>query len=337
MANLKFSDALEQIEGGKLGQTYLILGDQYYQRFLLTEKIVQKTLPQTQRVYNKQEVAGNRATVAKLQEYLAGVPLFGGNTVVVVTDLEKIPKTSQEYLLKALKSLDSSVTFVGAAKKLDGRTAFAKGLISTCQPIELKEIYPNLLPSYVRSRFQVRKLAVEAEAIDEFCRLVGNDCGDIENEVEKLSIIYSGTGRLGIKEIREYLSSSRYYSQYDVARQLTSKKLRESLVATRNYIDSSASEGGRGLFWALYNEYERLLACQKLGTKMSPADLAGKLRLHPFLLKELQSQASHHKPEEMAKALIAIYQAEVDDRFIASGAQQNFERMILKILVPKRE
>lgn len=338
MEKLNYARALEQAQRGEIASSYLLLGDDYYQRYLLTEHIIRKRLQTGERAYNKHSLIGNKATPAVLEETLFGVPLLGGNTVVIVTDLERLPQASQQFLPKALKSLDSSVTFIGSAKKLDGRTALPKALGESCMLVEIKELYDNALPAYVQSRFGVRGFAADSAAITEFCRVVGRDCGDIENEVEKISIVHADKKKLTLPDIQSYLSESRFYSQYEVADQLGNKRLRQSLAAVKEYLDGSGSEARGSLFWALYNQFERMLVYKKMAGKISHNDLAGKLRMHPFLLQVLAKQAAQYEPEALVDGLLAVYQAEVYDRFMSYDAkQQIFERMIIRILQPIKE
>ena len=50
MAKLTYARALEQIQQGEIEPAYLLLGDNYYQRFLLTEQLVKQRLPVGERV-----------------------------------------------------------------------------------------------------------------------------------------------------------------------------------------------------------------------------------------------------------------------------------------------
>jgi DNA polymerase III delta subunit len=337
MAKLTYAQALEQVQRGKIEPAYLFLGEDYYQRFLLTEKIIQQRLQVGERVYNKRVLSGNKATPAALEEALFGVPLLGGNTMLIVTDVDRLPQASQQFLPRALKSLDAGVTFIGSARKLDGRITLTKALTALSTVVEIKELYDNMLPGYVQSRFSARGFAADSDAVAEFCRVVGKNCGDIENEVEKISIVYAGKKKVTLSDIRNYLSESRFYSQYEVADQLAYRRLKQSLTAVNEYLESSGSDGRGSLFWALYNQFERMLIHKKLSHKLSSADLAGRLRLHPFLLQGVAKQAALHESDALIDSLLAVYQAEVDDRFTTEAKQQIFERMIIRILKPAKE
>ncbi len=329
---LGYAQALRQIETGKIDPAYLLLGDNYYQRFLLTEKVVKLKMPAGERAYNRYSLSGNKANPSALEERLFGVPLLGGNTVVIVTELERLPQPSQQFLPKALKSLDASVTFIGVAKKLDGRTAFAKALHECCTVVDIKDLYDEALPEYVRSRFGARGFAIDADAVTEFCRIVGKDCGDIENEVEKLSIVHAGKKKVALDDIREYLSDSHFFSQFETAKQLGLRKLENSLAAIKSYLESSGSGAQVPLFWAIYSQFERMLKYRKLSGKIADRDLAGMMGMNPYFLKDLQQQAERYAPEELVKALLAVYQAETDDRFSAEAKAQIFERMTYRIV-----
>ncbi len=336
MAKLSFTQALEKVEAGKLDPAYILIGDDYYQRFLLTEKISKARLGIGGSL-NKHSLIGRKTTAQILEQLLSGVPLFGGNTVVIVSDVDKLPEKSQEFLIRSLKSLDPSVLFIGSAKKLDGRTSFAKALNSACIFVETRELYDNHLPPYVRSRFSIRGMGIDEDAVTEFCRIVGSDCGDIENEVEKISIVHADKKKVGIADVRSFLSDSRFFSQFQVAESVASKKPRMMLAALRQYLESSGADGRGRLIWALYSQFERLLLVQAYSGKLSREDLAGKLRIHPFFLQKIQEQAGQFKPAELVAALREVYQTELADRFSSESKEQIFERMTLRILRPAGE
>ncbi len=332
MAKLNYLRALSEVESGKLDRSYILIGEDYHQRFLLTEKIIQQKLPASERALNKHRLLAKQATPDKLQELLAGVPLFGGSTVVVVSDLDKLPAKSQELLPTLLKALDYSVTFVGSARKLDGRTKFTRAIAAVSTTVEIKQIFPDRLPEYVRARFAAREMMISADAAEEFARIVGSDCGDIENEVEKLSIVHDSKSQLEIADVESYLSGSRFYSQYEVADHLGSRNLREALAATRQFLESSGASGRGQLFWAFYNQLERILNYKAYSQQMSRENLARKLGMHPFFLQKLQRHAARYTPAQLADSLKRVYQAEVEDRFSQFGKEQIFERMLVDIM-----
>ena len=336
MSKHTFAQALEKIESGKLDPAYLLIGDDYYQRFLLTEKISKAKLGKGGSL-NKHSLIGRKTTAQMLDQLLSGVPLFGGDTVVIISDVDKVPEKVQEFLTRSLKILDPSVIFVGSANKLDGRKAFARELNKVCTLVETKEMYDNHLPPYVRTRFSARGMAIDEDAVAEFCRLVGSDCGDIENEVEKISIVHADKKRVGIADIRSFLSDSRFFNQYQVAENVASRKSRATLSALRQYLESSGADGRGKLIWALYSQFERLLTVQSYAGKLGREDLAGKLRVHPFFLQKLQEQAAQFKPAELVAAIRAVYETELADRFSTESKEQIFERMTLRILRPSGE
>lgn len=337
MGKMNYAQALRQVEAGRIESAYLLQGETYYQRFLLTEKIVAAKIPLGERAYNKHTLGGARANPAALEERLFGVPLLGGNTVVVVTEIERLPQAAQQFLPKALKSLDESVTFIGVARKLDGRTTFAKQLLERCTLVEIKDLYDDALPEYVRSRFASRGFAIDADAVTEFCRIVGRDCGDIENEVEKIAIVQSGKKKLALSDISDYLSDSHFFTQFEAAKQLGLRRLASALSAIKSYLESSGSGAQVPLFWAFYNQFERMLKYCKFSGKIADKDLAGMLGMHPYFLIELKQQIEHYAPEELVTALLAVYQAEVDDRFSTETKPQLFERMVYRIVSPTGE
>ena len=336
MPKFTFAQALERVESGRLDPAYILIGEDYYQRFLLTEKISKAKLGNGGSL-NKHSLIGRKTTAQILEQLLAGVPLFGGNTVVIVSDVDKLPEKSQEFLTRSLKTLDPSVLFIGSAKKLDGRTAYAKALASASAIVETKELYDNALPGYVRSRFSARAMAIDEDALTEFCRLVGSDCGDVENEVEKISIVHADKKRVGLKDVQAYLSDSRFFSQFQVADSVSARKPKATFTALKQYLESSGADGRGKLIWALYSQFERLMAVQAYSGKLSREDLAGKLRVHPFFLQKIQEQAGQFKPAELVAALRQIYEAELADRFSTEAKEQIFERMTLKILRPGGE
>ncbi len=335
---LGFAQALQQIEGGKIERAYLLLGEDYYQKFLITEKITSARLSPADRKLNRHSLAGRKLAAETLEQALAGVPLFGGNTVVIISDIEKVTEKIQPLLARLVSEMSSGVTLVAQGVKLDGRKAFAKALAAHCTVVETKPIYDSQVTTYVQSRFAARGITVDTTAANEFSRIVGNSCGEIENEIEKLSIVHAGKKKLVLTEIQSYLSASNYFSQFEVAEAVANRKLRATLTATRNFLQSAGSGAGGQLFWALYTQFERMMLVQEHSGRMADADLAGRLRMHPFLLKQLQAKAALFQPAELAVALHETYRAEVDDRFNSHEVkQQIFERLILRIAFSGRE
>src|SRR5690606_11697147 len=152
-----------------------------------------------------------------------------------------------------------------------------------------------------------------------------------------IAIVHHGKKRLAKTEVQAYLSASHFFDQYRVADNVAQRKIRESLIACRQFLESSGSDGRGRLFWALYTQFERMLTLHTADARIKDADLAGKLRMHPFHLQRLREQALKQMPEVLAANLRRVYEAEVADRFSTESKQQIFERMILKIAAPIKE
>ncbi len=336
MSKSYYSAALERIESGKVSSAYLLLGDNYYQRFLLTEKILADKIPRGQRAYNKTEIAGQKASPEVLQQSLFGVPLLGGNTVVVVTDLNRVSEKGQKFLLKALASLDPSITFIGSANKLDGRKVFGKTLAELCDVVDIKELNNKVLPGYVRSRFVAHGVQVDSAGINEVCRIVGRDCGDIEQEAEKASIRFGKGSTLRLDEIKSLLSSSRQYGRFEVTAYLGHKQIGRALASLTEVLKSGGSEE-RGLLWGTYQLLQRMLLFKEYSGSMRDRDLAGKLRMPSWALDELRRQCEKWSLEQLVEALKFVYQAEVAERFTTQPRGQIWERAFISILQENRE
>lgn len=336
MAKLSYSAALQQLEQGQVSGSYLLLGDNYYQSFFLTELILRNRIPAGQRAYNKYEIAGQKANPQALEEPLYAVPLLGGNKVVVVTDLQRVPAKGQEFLVKALAKLDPSITFVGSARKLDGRKSFSKNLTKQCSVVELKELNNRVLPGYVKSRFAARGISVDEKGVIEFCRVVGRDCGEIEREVDKALDRFGKGSSLRFDEVKDLLSASRHFSRYEVATYIAGKQLERALAALEEVLATGGTEA-RGLLWATYQHLERMLVYKSQSGAMSRDDLAGRLRMHPFFLKELAQQCTKWGDTEVVRGLLQIYQAEVDERFTGENRRQIWERALIGMLAQRGE
>ncbi|MCK4858296.1 MAG: hypothetical protein KAT58_10030, partial [candidate division Zixibacteria bacterium] len=235
-----------------------------------------------------------------------------------------------------LGRLDPTVTFIGSANKLDMRKSFAKNLAKQCTVVELKELSNRVLPGYIRSRFAARGLAVDEKGIIEFCRVVGRDCGEIENEAEKISILFADRKSLGYEDIRDYLSRSRHFSRYEAAEYLAHRQLGGALTSLQKVLAVGGGEA-RGMIWAYYQQLERMLLYKRLADTIKPDDLAGRLRMPVFLLKQLAQQASKWTDDQLLQALAQVYQCEVGQRFTPQPREHIWERALIRMIGEKRE
>jgi DNA polymerase III delta subunit len=327
----KYTALLSRLERADPDPAYLLVGDNYYQRFLITEMVLSKRIAPGQRAYSKYDISGAKASPQVLEDAFRAVPLLGGNRVIVVTDINRVPKKSQDFLIELLRLMDASVSFIGTTRRLDRRTSWAKKLIKACTHVELKEIGNQQLPSYVKSRFATRGLSLEESAVTEFCRVVGRDCGDIENEVEKMSIAFADRKRLNLDDIQKYMSRARVYSRYEVGEYWADRKLYMTLRSFQQVLAAGGSEF-RSLYWACYQKFEKLLLYRQMADKLPPEALAGKLRSHIYFLKDYGRQSKKWSAVEALATLGEIYQASVAERFSRESHQQIWERALIKSL-----
>jgi len=185
-----FDDIRKNIMTGQFAPVYLFQGEEEYFIDQLTDLLIEKVVPETERDFNQTIFYGADASAAAVINACRRFPMMTDRQLVVLKEAQNMKdREIEELAIYVEKPLASTVLVIGYKHgKLDGRkklsaTTSKKGVV-----FESKKLYDNNIPAFINSYLKSRQTSIEDKGAQMLTDCLGANISKLVNEIEKLII-----------------------------------------------------------------------------------------------------------------------------------------------------
>lgn len=175
--------------------------------------------------------------------------------------------------------------------------------------------YANEVPMLARQLAKARGINLAGAAAELLLDTVGAELGKLDNELEKLALIFAdrvGKGtEISVQDVAPHLGMLREDDAFQLDRLLLGRQLAKAHALTGSLL--RRGEKGLSLLGILASHCRNSLRCIELmGKGLGPSELTGALRpLPPFLVKIYAQSLRGADPRRYARALARCQEADV--------------------------
>jgi DNA polymerase-3 subunit delta len=152
-------------------------------------------------------------------------------------------------------------------------------------------------------------------------RVVGNDVGDLDQELEKLSLLHPDASELTEAMVAEAVRGHRHFSVFAMVDALAQQDLRKALDVLHQQLEQAPREHVR-LYMLVVQQFRRLLLISSMLESGKPqSDILKKLGLPGFIGKQAITQARQFKYAELTQVYALLEAMELRLKFKAELAE----------------
>lgn len=270
--------------------------------------------------FNAEEILkkGNETSSSKLDDFIIScetLPMLTDRKIIRLDHFELIKKAAKKndvspasrlfQIIQAyISEIPDSLRFIFTSPVLKD-TEFSKPLLRKIKEngrIQKFVSYDDYSPViWLVQRGKLKKLPITNEVAKLFIDVVGNDLCDLDQELEKLSLLLEGS-TVTEDAIREHIRGHKHFSVFKMTENLSRKELLPALEILNQQLETAPSSKGEHvrLFSLIVMQFRRMLLIHSMiGQKMTDTSILGKISLPPFLGKQAISQAKYFRKEEL--------------------------------------
>ena len=333
-------------------QVFLFYGNQ---DLLIDERVLEvtnKILPSDTRDlgfqrFNIEEIlkqSENEGQISELIQSLESLPFLEESQVLRLDNIEriKVPKSQSDKSMEVrlfhaiINFLNSPLekTFLVLCSQVTRENDLSKPLFNACKKTGIVRkfvAYDNDQPiEWTRQRALRKGLQIPENVAIELIQLVGNNLNDLDHELEKLHLLIGGNSVVETNQIRKFVKAQKHYSIYALSESISKKELTQSLEFLETHLKENPKDGVK-LFGVLTSQVRRLLLVKYfLNVRLSETEIFSKLRIHPFLGRQLLRNTKGFTLTELEN--IQAHLAEIDLRI---KYQQKHVRPLFQNLLEK--
>ena len=235
--------------------------------------------------------------------------LFGGEERLVVVDgVEswKAPDVKKLESYLAAPAPTTVLALVGDGLKRDSPLAKAAG---NAGDLLVYDVPKKQLPDWVAEQFARLGASADRDACRALVEAVGDDAGDLSSEVQKLETWANGEQitRANVEELAVGRAETPIFAVTDAWGQ---RDVAGTLRATESLLDRSHRPRSGELIRlvaSLVGHVGRVRKISRLADEgVRSKEIAGRLKVHPFVAEKSARQAANFSPDELATAMVRL-------------------------------
>lgn len=198
--------------------------------------------------------------------------------------------------------------------------------------IEKFVTYDDYVPlDWVLQEGRARGLNLAPDAAELLVRMLGNDHGRLAQELEKLSLLFPSGSAVGAEMLMGALHAGHHGSLFLINDKLCARDLSGALDVLEQFLEQRPHEYPVliGVLARHFRQLCQIHAYSRQGT--SDADLATRLKVHPFIAKRLAGQASRFSPRELERIVQALAMLDRTTRLHAHVAAVLFRDLVVAV------
>ncbi|MBU9713386.1 DNA polymerase III subunit delta [Evansella tamaricis] len=329
---MSYVDIVKSLRKGTISPIYLLSGTEDYLIEDTVHRIVAAGLSEGEREFNLSKYDMKEYSVETAIEEAYTFPFMGGRRIVIIKDAffysTAKEKSNIEHDIKKLEGYlenpapETVFVIVASYEKLDERKKIVKlakknGVFLDGSPLEEKELH-----IWVTERVKEHGVEMDVNAIDQLITLTGAQLMMMASELAKLAVYVGDGGKITINHVNSLVSRSLDQNIFSLVDGVVKRNIAKSWAI---YLDLlKQKEEPLKIISLMVRQFRILYQVKQLAQQgYSQKQMAGQLKLHPYVVKLASGQASGFQDEELLDLLDQL--AEMDykiktgqiDKFLA--------------------
>ena len=309
----------------------VLLSGEEFQRKERLKEILEAVVDPATRDFNLDTITPDskkKISVETLDELVVTFPMISARRVIVMRDFDTIEKAIRKHACKVIAGTpESTLIIVEGEKAALSPSPPKKYVLSE----SFKRIYENKLPSWIRGRFSMRGWKVTDGAVALLINNVGEGLRELNNEIEKTTIIAGDSDVVDEKTVEKVVGSFKRHTVWTLCNAVGLGNFGEAVRILENLM---ASERNKETYYiaTLASHIMKIAGYNSLVKKGTPHQEAMKtVTESQFLwnLNKMDRQTGNFGTREIRRALTMLGRTESS---LKKSRIDN--RLIMELMIP---
>ena len=235
--------------------------------------------------------------VAQALGFLRQAPFLAANKIAVLWGCETLDRKSQDAMLVWLESMPSYAVFVLCADEGSPKNnPFLKKIAEKAKPVACHTPFDSELPTWVRSRFELRKKSASPDCCALVVERTGPHLALLDLAAETLSVYVEPRSGVSAADVSALLGESASGDVFALFDLLIVGRIRQALGLLAKLMRGGARVPE--MVGAMAAQLDRLeQAAYLIQEGRTPVEIGRQLGVHSFFLEKFLAQAGKFKKE----------------------------------------
>ncbi len=311
---------------------YFLCGEETYYIDRISDLIENSVLTEDEKAFNQVVLYGRDTTVEEVVSSAKRFPMMSDYQVVVVKEAQNLSKTFEKFEAYVKNPQPTTILVLAYRDKPDGRKAIFKTLKKEAVWFESKKLYENQVPDWIVKVLKSQHYGIEPKAAAMLAEFLGTDLAKINNELEKLKIVFPVGHVFTPKNIEENIGFSKDYNVFELKSALAVRNQEKAYNIIHHFALNPKENPIVVITGQMFSFFSQLLQYHGLKDK-SKFNVAKVLGVNPFFVDEYVTAARNFPMRKVSQIIEVIRDIDVKSKGVGSGSMK--EDDMLKELVYK--
>jgi DNA polymerase-3 subunit delta len=238
----------------------------------------------------------NELNFPKIKADTETVPFLSDKKLVIVKNLSKVKgKKIQNDVLEWIKKQPDTCDVILLEETLTPKNWLLAGARGHAQIQNLSKMRPYEVSHWIKELVTSKGGQIDTIAAEKLAALIGNDLWRLDNEIQKL-LTYNK--HVTLETVNRLVEGEFLDNIFVLTDALSEKKIEKALPTLNGFLGSEDSE--MYLLSMLSRQIRNLISIKDLDSKgLREADIATKLKLHPYVVKNTLRQSKNFTFEQL--------------------------------------
>jgi DNA polymerase-3 subunit delta len=300
---MTFESILRDLTQRKFSPVYFLMGDEPYFIDKISDYITANVLKEEEKAFNQTILYGKDVDAGAIINTAKRFPMMSEYQVVIVREAQYVADIDNliHYVPKPLRSTILVINY--KYKKLDKRKKITRELENHAVLFESKKLYEDKVPAWITAHLKEKGYTIDPASSLLLTEFLGNDLSKIEMELGKLVItLPPGKNQISAAHIEKNIGISRDFNTLELQKALVNK---DTLKAFRIVDHMGFNQKNNPItvtLTSLYFFFNKVFLYAVLEDK-TKQNVAEKLKIPPFFVREYQHAASVYPPVKSARII----------------------------------
>ncbi len=325
-----YNEVMRSLQKEDAALIYCFYGTERWLRQKLVNGVRKNVLSGRGSEFNHDRFNASETSSDVVFDAVQTMPMLGKRRLVEVEDVHRWKADELNGLEKVVDKLSDHACLLLVADNLDGRLKLFKKIKKIGVVLKLDQPAKRELHGFVENESEKLGRSLSPAASAMLVELVGRDLGLLSASIEKASL-YAGEEKVLTEEhVRAVVPDLRQVIIFELTDAFGAGHKETALDALRRLLQEGESPQ---VVLVMLGRQVRLLwtalDAMRKGTSMS--DLAGALKIHPFVARKIGMQARDCTAHGLRRAHRAVCRADRSMKFSKVSAGVLLEKLLLEI------
>ena len=334
---MTFEQLQKSIKSNDLSPVYLLHGEEPFFIEQATELFLSHVLDEREKEFNLNIFYGQDANSQVIVNAAMQYPLMADKRLIIIKEAQQMRERELGALKAYMENPSPSTVLVlqyKGKKYPMTKGKLAAALKKNAVIFESKKIYENKVPQWIISYGRSLGLNIDNHAAGLLTELLGNNLGNIGNELQKLKIAVGDNKNINSESIKKHITLSREYNIFELNKALGMKNHAKVFEIIRNFSLNPSNYPIVFVITVLFGYFSKLIILAE-NIHKNDKELATLAKINPFFLREYKKSLKNYSKSQLYNVMDILKEYDLKSKGINSRSFSSIElikEMAIKIL-----